>query len=421
MNNNKQHLPISDRDIAQTTQLLSPEKCSEIINGMYEGKPLLGRDGLLTSLVKEFTQMALNAEMSAHLEENSLESGGNRRNGFNSKTVKTASGSFELDTPRDRNGTFEPHLIKKRQTILTEELDSKILALYSLGSSYEGISSHLQDIYGVEVSSSTISSVTDKLIPMISEWRARPLESLYVMTFLDAMFFKVRQDNKVITKVVYNVMGINETGHKEILGFYTCESEGASFWLCVLNDLKARGVEDILIACVDGLKGFPEAINTAFPKTEVQLCIVHQIRNSFKLVASKNQKEFIKDLKLVYQAPNRDVAETNLLGLDEKWGKKYPMVIKSWQNNWDNLSTYFKYSDEVRRLIYTTNPIEGFHRQVRKYTKTKGAFTSENALLKLIYCAIKQISAKWNKPIPNWALTISQIDIYFPNRLAFGR
>lgn len=351
MNNNKQHLPISDRDIAQTRQLLSPEKCSEIINGMYEGKPLLGRDGLLTSLVKEFTQMALNAEMSAHLEENSLESGGNRRNGFNSKTVKTASGSFELDTPRDRNGTFEPHLIKKRQTILTEELDSKILALYSLGSSYEGISSHLQDIYGVEVSSATISSVTDKLIPMISEWRARPLESLYVMTFLDAMFFKVRQDNKVITKVVYNVMGINETGHKEILGFYTCESEGASFWLCVLNDLKARGVEDILIACVDGLKGFPEAINTAFPKTEVQLCIVHQIRNSFKLVASKNQKEFIKDLKLVYQAPNRDVAETNLLGLDKKWGKKYPMVIKSWQNNWDNLSTYFKYSDEVRRLI----------------------------------------------------------------------
>jgi transposase-like protein len=196
------------------------------------------------------------------------------------------------------------------------------------------------------------------------------------------MFFKVREGNKVINKAVYNVMGITETGHKEILGFYTCESEGASFWLGVLNDLKARGVEDILIACVDGLKGFPEAINTAFPKTEVQLCIVHQIRNSLKLVASKNQKEFMKDLKLVYQAPNKDVAETNLLQLDEKWGKKYPMVIKSWQNNWDNLSTYFKYSDEVRRLIYTTNPIEGFHRQVRKYTKTKGAFTSENALLK---------------------------------------
>ncbi|MDX1917228.1 MAG: IS256 family transposase [Rickettsiaceae bacterium] len=388
---------------------------------MYAGKPLLGKDGLLTSLVKEFTQMALHAEMSAHLEERALESGGNRRNGFNSKTIKTASGSFEIDTPRDRNGTFEPQLIKKRQTILTEELDSKILALYSLGTSYEGIASHLNEIYGVEVSSATISSVTDKLVPMISEWRARPLASLYVMTFLDAMFFKVRQDNKVITRVVYNVMGITETGHKEILGFYTCESEGSSFWLSVLNDLKARGVEDILIASVDGLKGFPEAINTAFPKTEVQLCIVHQIRNSFKLVASKNQKEFIKDLKLVYQSPNKDVAKTNLLSLDEKWGKKYPMVIKSWQNNWDNLSTYFKYSDELRKLIYTTNQVEGFHRQIRKYTKTKGAFTSENALLKLIYCAIKQISEKCSQPIQNWALAISQVDIYFPGRLKWGR
>lgn len=421
MNNNKQYLEVSDEDITKTQTLLSPEKCNEIIKGMYSGKPLLGKDGLLTTLVKEFTQMALQAEMAAHMEENSLESGGNRRNGFTNKTIKTASGSFELNTPRDRNGTFEPQIVKKRQTILTEELDNKILALYSLGTSYEGIASHLEEIYGVEVSNATISSVTDKLVPMISEWRSRPLESLYVMTFLDAMFFKVREENKVITKVVYNVMGINESGHKEILGFYTCESEGASFWLSVLNDLKARGVEDILIACVDGLKSFPEAINTAFPRTEVQLCVVHQIRNSLKLVASKNQKEFIKDLKTVYQASSKDAAETNLLNLDEKWGKKYPMVIKSWQNNWDNLSTYFKYSDDVRRLIYTTNPIEGFHRQVRKYTKTKGAFTSENALIKLIYCAIKQISEKWSQPILNWALSISQIDIYFPNRLKFGR
>ena len=216
-------------------------------------------------------------------------------------------------------------------------------------------------------------------------------------------------------------MGISSSGHKDILGFYACESEGAHFWLSVLNDLKARGVEDILIACIDGLKGFPEAINTAFPKTEVQLCIVHQIRNSLKFVASKNQKEFMVDLKTVYQAASKDAAEYNLLALDEKWGKKYPMVIKSWQANWDNLSTYFKYSAEVRKLIYTTNPIEGFHRQVRKYTKTKGAFTSENALFKLVFCAIKQVTAKWNMPIQNWALAISQLDIYFPNRLNFGR
>ena len=359
--------------------------------------------------------------MDSHLEEETLKQGGNRRNGVATKTMRTGSGAFKLEVPRDRNGSFEPQLIKKRQTILNEELDNKILALYGLGTSYDGIASHLQEIYGVEVSAATISSVTDKLVPMLNEWRARPLESVYAVMFLDAMFFKVKQDNKVITKVLYNITGINSSGYKEILGFYPAESEGAHFWLSVLNDLKARGIEDILIACIDGLKGFPEAISTAFPKTEVQLCIVHQIRNSLKNVASKNQKEFMVDLKTVYQAASKDSAEYNLLQLDEKWGKKYPMVIKSWQQNWDNLTTYFKYSSEVRRLIYTTNPIEGFHRQVRKYTKTKGSFTSENALFKLMFCAIKQITAKWNMPVPNWALAISQLDIYFPDRLKFGR
>ena len=345
-----------------------------------------------------------------------LEDGNNRRNGLSLKTVKTGSGSFELETPRDRNGSFEPQLVKKRQTILNDELDNKILALYALGTGYDGIANHLQDIYGVEVSAATISSVTDKLVPQIAEWRARPLESVYAVVFLDAMFFKVKQDNKVSVKVLYNLMGITQSGHKEILGFYAAESEGAHFWLGVLNDLKARGVEDILIACVDGLKCFPEAINTAFPKAETQLCIVHQIRNSLKYVASKNQKEFMANLKTVYQASSKESAEHNLLLLDEKWGVRYPMVIKSWQQNWDNLSTYFKYSDEIRRLIYTTNPIEGFHRQVRKYTKTKGAFTSENALFKLVFCAINQISEKWNQPIHNWALIISQLDIFFPVR-----
>jgi transposase-like protein len=410
--------PILDE---QVSRILNHDKCMEIIQGLYQGKPLLGAGGLLTSLVKDFTQIALQGEMNAHLLDNSLEQGNNRRNGIASKTMKTASGSFELEVPRDRNGSFEPQLVKKRQTILNEELDNKILALYSLGTSYDGIANHLQEIYGVEVSSATISSVTDKLVPMIAEWRSRPLEAIYPIVFLDAMFFKVRQDNKVNTKAVYNIMGINQEGRKDILGFYACESEGSHFWLGVLNDLKARGVEDIFIACIDGLKGFPEAINTAFPNTEVQLCIVHQIRNSIKHVASKNQKEFIVDLKSIYQAETKDLAEYNLLKLEEKWGAKYPIVIKSWNNNWDNLSTYFKYSAEIRRLIYTTNPIEGFHRQVRKYTKTKGAFTSENALFKLVFCAIKQITAKWNMPIPNWSLAISQLDIYFPDRLKFGR
>lgn len=387
---------------------------------MYSGKPLFGKEGLLTSLVKELTQVALQAEMDLHLADESLESGNNRRNGVTTKTVKTSSGSFELETPRDRNSTFEPQIIKKRQTVLTDELDNKILALYSLGTSYDSIQEHLADIYGVDVSAATISAITDKLVPQLNEWRGRPLEPLYAILFMDAMFFKVRQDNKVTTKAVYNIMGINKKGKKEILGFYAAESEGSHFWLGVLNDLKTRGVHDILISCIDGLKGFPEAINSAFPRTEVQLCIVHQIRNSIKLIATKNQKEFMSDLKLVYQAASKDAAEYQLLALDEKWGKKYPMVIKSWQNNWEHLSTYFKYSADIRRLIYTTNPIEGFHRQVRKYTKTKGAFTSENALFKLIFCAIRNITAKWNQPVQNWALTVSQLDIFFPDRINFG-
>lgn len=411
---------LSDRVIANPTIASNP-LYAKIIRGLYQGKPLLGEGGLLTDMVKELTQLALQGEIDSHMQDVGLEDGNNRRNGLSLKTVKTGSGSFELETPRDRNGSFEPQLVKKRQTILNDELDNKILALYALGTGYDGIANHLQDIYGVEVSAATISSVTDKLVPQIAEWRARPLESVYAVVFLDAMFFKVKQDNKVSVKVLYNLMGITQSGHKEILGFYAAESEGAHFWLGVLNDLKARGVEDILIACVDGLKGFPEAINTAFPKAETQLCIVHQIRNSLKYVASKNQKEFMANLKTVYQASSKESAEHNLLLLDEKWGVRYPMVIKSWQQNWDNLSTYFKYSDEIRRLIYTTNPIEGFHRQVRKYTKTKGAFTSENALFKLVFCAINQISEKWNQPIHNWALIISQLDIFFPDRLKLGR
>jgi len=286
--------------------------------------------------------------------------------------------------------------------------------------SYEDIRKHLHDMYNVEMSSATISAVTDKLVPIITQWRNRPLEAIYPIIFLDAMFFKTREDGKVIQKAVYNILGINQEGHKDILGFYTAETEGASLWLNVLNDLKNRGVEDIFIACVDGLTGFPEAIQTAFPNAEVQLCIVHQIRQSLRYVASKDQKAFMKDLKLIYRADTKDLAENALLELDAAWGQKYPMVIKSWNTKWDHLSAYFKYSAEIRKLIYTTNPIEGFHRQVRKYTKSKGAFTSENALFKLLYCSIKQIKKKWNMPLTNWAITISQLDIYFPNRLKVG-
>ena len=292
-----------------------------------------------------------------------------------------------------------------------------MLGLFGLGMSYQDIRNHMQEMYGTEVSQGLLSKITDKLLPIITEWRNRPLESIYTIVFLDAMFFKARENGKVITKAIYNLLGINQEGQKDILGFYIAESEGAHFWLGVLNDLKARGVDDILIACVDGLAGFPEAISASFPKAEVQLCVVHQIRNSIKYVASKDQKPFLADLKTVYKAGTKDLAEQRLLELDEKWGQRYPMVIRSWQTKWDELSTYFKYSAEIRRLIYTTNPIESFHRQVRKFTKSKGAFTSENALVKLLYCAYQRIKDKWNKPLHNWALIISQLDIYFEGRL----
>ncbi len=387
----------------------------EAIEKLKNGQPLTGEGGILTPMIKQIIEASLEGEIEDHFANSPKEY--NRRNGKSRKLVKSASGSFELETPRDREGSFEPELVKKRQTILNASLDNKVLALYGLGMSHKDISTHLQEMYGVEVSSGLISKITDKLVPVITEWRNRPLESIYTIVFLDAMFFKAREDGKVVTKVLYNILGINQYGHKDILGFYIAESEGAHFWLGVLNDLKARGVEDILIACIDGLSGFPEAISAAFPRTEIQLCVVHQIRHSLKYIASKDQKIFMADLKLVYQADTKDLAEHHLLELDEKWGKKYPMVIRSWQNKWEPLTTYFKYSKDIRRLIYTTNAIEGFHRQVRKYTKSKGAFTSEGALIKLIYCAYQRIREKWNQPMHNWALTISQLDIYFENRL----
>lgn len=399
------------------------EKFSEeAAQAIRDGKPLLGATGIFTPLLKSLLEKALEGEMNAHLnsdEQTPIQSSRNRRNGKLAKNMKSSLGAFELQTPRDRNCSFEPEIVKKRQTTLTQELDNKILKLFGCGMSYSDISSNVKDLYGVEVSDATIHSVTEQIVPILNEWRNRSLDKVYAAVFLDAMYFKARDEGKVVTKVLYNVMGVSIEGKKDILGFYVAESEGAHFWLGVLNDLKARGVEDILIACVDGLKGFPEAISTLFPKTEVQLCIVHQIRNSMKYVGTMNQKEFMQDLKKVYQASNKDVALQSLYFLDEKWGKKYPLATKPWLNNWDNLTCYFKFSPDIRKLIYTTNPIEGFHRQVRKYTKTKGAFTSEMALLKLVYCAIQNIKEKWNVTLRNWASTLSQLDIYFPGRINF--
>lgn len=384
------------------------------LSALQDGQKLTGKDGILTPLIKQLTEAALEAEMAVHLE--SVE-GSNRKNGYGRKTLKSTSGSFELATPRDRAGSFEPQLVKKHQTHMSDEIERKIISMFGLGMSYLDIARHIAEIYGLEISNAAISSITDKLIPEIKAWQQRPLASHYPFVWLDAIHYKVKQDGRYVAQAVYTVLGLTLEGHKEILGLYLSETEGANFWLSVLTDLNNRGLEDILIACVDGLTGFPDAINAIFPQTEVQLCVIHQIRNSMKYVASKNQKEFMADLKPVYKAETIAGAETALDALEEKWGNKYPLVIKSWRKKWTNLSVYFKYPPDIRRVIYTTNAIEAVHRQFRKLTKTKGAFPNENSLLKLLYMGIQNASQKWTMPLQNWNLTLSQLSIYFEGRL----
>lgn len=380
------------------------------------GQPLLGKDGAFAPLLKQFLESALESEMDEHLDE-SERNKGNRRNGTSKKIIKSSDGSFELETPRDRESNFDPEIVRKRETILADNLEKKIIGMYGLGMSLRDISQHIKEMYDTDISATTLSTITDRVIPLIKEWQARALDEVYCIVWMDAMHYKVKDEGKVTSRAVYNILGITTEGKKELLGMYVSENEGANFWLSVLTDLHNRGMKDILIACIDNLKGFSEAINSLYPLTEVQSCIVHQIRNSLKYVASKNQKEFMRDLKLVYKATSIDIAEENLKALGEKWEKKYPVVINSWNNNWHKLSTYFKYSESIRKLIYTTNAIEGFHRQVRKVTKNKTAFTTDMALLKLIYLAQRNISKKWTQPLQNWGLTVSQLSIIFGERL----
>ena len=391
---------------------------NEVLEQFRNGKNLTGKDGLLAPLIKQLTEAALEAEVESHIANDVLSGTRNRKNGVNKKTIKDLSnGSFELETPRDRNGTFEPQIVKKHQTTISNEIEDKILSMYGLGMSYVDISSHIEDIYQVSISTATISAITDKIIDKVKQWQARPLDTIYPFVWLDAIHYKIKDGGKYVSKAVYTVLGVNMDGKKDILGLYLSETEGANFWLSVLTDLNNRGLNDILIASVDGLKGFPEAIKTIFPKTEVQLCIIHQIRNSIRYVASKNHKEFMNDLKPVYQAVSKEAAEDALLALDEKWGKLYPIVLQSWNNKWENLSVYFKYPPEIRKVIYTTNIIESVHRQFRKLTKTKGAFPNENSLLKLLYMGIQNATKKWNMPMWNWNLTLSQLAIFFEGRL----
>jgi len=380
------------------------------------GQPLFGKDGAFAPMLKQFLEAALQAEMDVHLSEEERQTG-NKRNGKGTKTIKSAEGTFQIDTPQDRQSSFSPQIIKKRETILADNLADKIIGLYGLGMSLRDISSHIKEMYDSEISHTVLSEITDRIIPQVKAWQNRPLEPVYCIVWLDAMHYKVRDEGQVQHKALYNILGINPEGRKEVLGAYISESEGANFWLSVLTDLHNRGLDDILIACTDNLRGFTEAIASVYPKAEVQSCIVHQIRNSLKYVASKDQKEFMQDLKRVYRADTKDLAEIELETLADKWEAKYPIVIASWQNNWEKLTTYFQYTAPIRKLIYTTNAVEGYHRQIRKVTKTKGAFTSDMALLKLVYLATKNIEKKWTSPLQNWSLTVQQLAIRFGDRL----
>jgi transposase-like protein len=400
-------------------QLNASELRKKALKQLMSGESLYGKNGAFAPMLKSFLEAALEGELDAHLDEDERKSG-NRKNGKLSKTLQTSDGPLEIETSRDRHSTFEPELVKKRETILADSLEKKIIGMYGLGMSFRDISNHLKEMYDADISHSTLSSITDRIIPEIKEWQARPLESVYCLVWLDAMHYKVKDEGRIVSRAVYHILGITPEGRKDLIGMYVSESEGANFWLSVLSDLRNRGVDDILIASIDNLKGFSEAIESIFPKTEVQSCIVHQIRNSLKYVASKDQKPFLKDLKEVYQATTKEQAEQQLDALEQKWGKKYPLVLNSWRSNWNKLSTYFKYDPAIRKLIYTTNTIEGFHRQVRKVTKTKGAFPSDTALLKLIYLAYKNIRKKWTSPLQNWSLTVSQLSIWFEGRLTLN-
>ena len=342
----------------------------------------------------------------------------NSRNGYSQKKLKTSFGETEIKVPRDRNGEFEPQLVPKNKTTLAGDIEEKILSMYAKGMTTGDIETYIQDIYGLECSDTTISRITDKILPVVKEWQSRPLEEVYAVVFMDAIHFHVRSEGHIVKKAVYIAIGINMEGIKEVLGMWVGENESSKFWLTVMNGLKNRGVEDILIACVDGLTGFPAAIEAAYPKTEIQQCIIHQIRNSTKFVSYKDIKELMSDLKRVYTAVDETTALSELDNFDEKWSGKYPKIAISWRSNWANLSTYFKYPQEVRTLIYTTNSIEGFNRQLRKVTKNKGVFPTDDSLIKMLYLAMMDITKKWTGKRREWGQIHSQLEIYFADRLS---
>ncbi|MED1876499.1 IS256 family transposase [Brevibacillus borstelensis] len=340
----------------------------------------------------------------------------NSRNGYSKKTVRSEYGDVDIQVPRDREGDFEPNIVKKHQSNVTG-IEDQILALYAKGVSTRDIQDHLQQLYGIEVSPTLISNVTNKIVPMIKEWQNRPLQAVYAVVFLDAIHFKVKQDGAIVNKAAYMVIGIDLDGHKDVLGIWIGENESAKFWLHVLNELKNRGVQDILITSVDNLRGFTEAISACYPKTEIQKCVIHQIRNSIKYVSYKDLKKITSELKPIYKAPTEQAALEELEQFEQTWGSKYPLMVRSWRNNWDEIATFFKYPPEIRKLIYTTNVIESYHRQLRKVTKGKAMFPTDDALLKMLYLVTMDVLRKWTGRVQNWGQILLQLSVFFKDRV----
>lgn len=394
-------------------------KIEEKLKNIKTLSDLTGPGGVFQEMMKQAVERILKAEQEVHLgyePYQKSEAGENARNGYSKKKLKTSEGPVEIQVPRDRNGTFEPQFIKKHQRF-DPDLEKRITGMYARGMSTRDISAQLEEHYGTEVSANLISRVTDKILDGVHEWQSRALDDVYPVVFMDAIFYKIRQDAKVVSKAAYTCMGINSDGKVDVLGLWIAETEGSHFWMTVLSDLKARGVKDILIACVDGLRGFPEAIESVFPRTLVQLCVVHQIRTSLRYLSSKYHKEFLKDLKLVYRASSLDIAEAELANLEGKWGSKCPSAVQGWRNQWTNLSTFFQFPQEIRKMIYTTNAVEALHRQFRKVTKTKGSFPTDDALKKMLYLATLDLKGAFRSK-QGWPVILGQLKIVFGDRIA---
>lgn len=409
--------PEKNTQKGKSKHLPDPEELARELAAAESIDDFYGKDGIFARMFSKTIEQMLEAEMVEELgyERYKAEgrNSGNNRNGHYKRKMRTSGGDTEIQVPRDRNGEFQSELLKKN----SNEIEQKIIAMYAKGTTMRDIQDMLDELYGISVSPDTISKITDKVWPLVEEWQNRPLAPIYAIVYLDALHLKLKKDGKIDNVAVYNVLGVDLEGKREVLGHWIGNGgEGANFWLTVITDLQNRGVQDIFIASVDGLAGFSDAIHAVFPRTEVQRCVIHQIRYSLKYVPWKDKKAFTADLKTVYQASTREEAEANLLKLEETWKGKYAAAIKSWQNNWDELATFFQFPKEIRRLVYTTNTVEGYHRQLRKRTKIKSMFPSSQAARKLLYLATMDITKKWTSPIRDWPLILNQLAIRFEDR-----